>query len=860
MIDSTEIKINDLELAACLRTPEAGSRVHKEECAYSFDTPLKPGGLLVCCQCHLAMNHEFARDIHLVVTKSLFPHSFYLQIEQKRVFIPPTEEELKATTLTELAQQNDASNRFRTETTYHFVKLGATPEESVRLPCVSKEDEAKNVVWSVPGAPEAVSACINAMIKADSYEKAKLVEEVQNLDGFDIPLVESKHAKTLFQVPEIRPDQQRGPLKWHCEHPGCTFTDNLWLNLSDGTVMCGRSNFCGLGNEHALAHYRETKYPLAVKIGTVTPDSAEVYSYEEDDMVIDPLLTEHLAHFGIDRSKLTKTDKSMAELTVDANSKFQFDRITEAGKDLIPASGPGLTGMINIGNTCFAAATFQALTNVPQVIARYGDSTIAKNIFLAAGVDPDNDLTAQMAKVCRGLLSGGYSAPLPFAEGELQYLEDEAKKAGKPFDPSKLEQEGIAPRSFMRAAARQQAQWGDGKQHDASEFFGFVLDRLQRRERVLFSEDDCLVKSFTMTIEGRVESGKTGHVSYKDKTETILPLHIPMDRVTNQAEVDAAAAKAASAPEGEKKETVLPRVPLSACLDMWSDVERIDDWRSEDGTLSFAKSSLKFRIPPPVLAIEIEREVCLPPDWQPKKLNVCVDMPEELDIAPYVSKGGLQPGEVAMAATASVQDPKSSADYVDPTLLEQLKEMGFPASKCKKALIACHNSNIDTAMSWIFEHMDDPDEEEAVAQPESKKPSLGSADPVVVEGLCAMGFSEERARYALSQTDNDGDRAALWLLTHEEEPPKEDSSDKMTDGPKKVEEAEPVKKYEGPTKYHLVSFVSHLGQRPDQGHYVTHAKKGGVWYLFNDRKVAVSADPPFDLGFIYFYVREDFMK
>ena len=60
------------------------------------------------------------------------------------------------------------------------------------------------------------------------------------------------------------------------------------------------------GNNHAVDHYNETKYPLAVKLGTITPDGADVYSYDEDDMVEDPWLSQHLAHFGIDITSMTK--------------------------------------------------------------------------------------------------------------------------------------------------------------------------------------------------------------------------------------------------------------------------------------------------------------------------------------------------------------------------------------------------------------------------------------------------------------------------------------------------------------------------------------------------------------------------
>lgn len=51
--------------------------------------------------------------------------------------------------------------------------------------------------------------------------------------------------------------------------------ENLWLNMTDGSILCGRRYFDGSGgNNHAVQHYRETGYPLAVKLGTITPDGA----------------------------------------------------------------------------------------------------------------------------------------------------------------------------------------------------------------------------------------------------------------------------------------------------------------------------------------------------------------------------------------------------------------------------------------------------------------------------------------------------------------------------------------------------------------------------------------------------------
>ena len=48
------------------------------------------------------------------------------------------------------------------------------------------------------------------------------------------------------------------------------------------------------GNGAAMRHFEATgsRYPLVVKLGTITPHGADVYSYasDENDMVLDPHL------------------------------------------------------------------------------------------------------------------------------------------------------------------------------------------------------------------------------------------------------------------------------------------------------------------------------------------------------------------------------------------------------------------------------------------------------------------------------------------------------------------------------------------------------------------------------------------
>lgn len=48
-----------------------------------------------------------------------------------------------------------------------------------------------------------------------------------------------------------------------------------------------------------------------------------------------------------------------------------------------------------------------------------------------------------------------------------------------------------------------------------------------------------------------------------------------------------------------------------------------------------------------------------------------------------------------------------------------------------------------------------------------------------------------------------------------------------------------------------------MGKSTSCGHYVAHMEKDGVWYIFNDEKVAVSKRTPKGYGYLYLYERLD---
>lgn len=178
-----------------------------------------------------------------------------------------------------------------------------------------------------------------------------------------------RHAANLLQLDNGR---KIPPIGWKCED--CDLTNDLWLNLTDGAVLCGRKYFDGSGgNNHADDHFRSTGYPLVVKLGTISKEGiADVYSYDEDEMVTDPFLAVHLAHWGINITQMEKTEKSMVELEVDLNQKLgEWVALQEASSKLKPIYGPGYTGLTNLGSSCYLNSVMQMIFSIPDFVERF---------------------------------------------------------------------------------------------------------------------------------------------------------------------------------------------------------------------------------------------------------------------------------------------------------------------------------------------------------------------------------------------------------------------------------------------------------------------------------------------------------
>ncbi|KAL5064534.1 hypothetical protein RYX36_026271 [Vicia faba] len=120
--------------------------------------------------------------------------------------------------------------------------------------------------------------------------------------------------------------------------------------------------FCiNFTNEKLQQHFNQHVFKMEQEEYTKEQIDWSYIEFVDNQNVLDPLLAQHLAFFGIDFSSLQKTEMTTAEKELDQNTNFEWNRIQESGQEVEPIFGPGFTGLVNLGNSCYLAATMQAV-------------------------------------------------------------------------------------------------------------------------------------------------------------------------------------------------------------------------------------------------------------------------------------------------------------------------------------------------------------------------------------------------------------------------------------------------------------------------------------------------------------------
>ena len=521
----------------------------------------------------------------------------------------------------------------------------------------------------------------------------------------------------------------------------CDLKENLWLCLQCGNLGCGRSQYGGVGgNSHGLKHTELSSHAVAIKLGSITPEgTADIYCYACNEERVDPELSAHLAHWGINIADRQKTEKSLTELQIEHNLKWDFSMTTEDGKELTPLFGQGFTGLKNLGNSCYLASILQCLFSMPEFQSRY---------YLPDQPPPDTtapaeDLETQLRKVADGMLSGRYSKP------DTDVIASE-------YSPEIPHQKGLAPAMLKYLIGRGHEEFSTMRQQDAFELLLHLLKLINRSQHPSSHPDP--VQSFRFVMEQRLQCMSCKKVRYRTDEQDNISIPVPIRPITKPT---------SSQPDNEKAKDEYEPVTLKECLDSFTSAEVVElTCPSCGGKDGFLKRSL-FKTFPKVLAVNARRFALV--NWVPTKLDIAVvvgDDPFSLDA--YKSHG-LQEGEEALPEDAAV----AASPQFTPNegALSQLEGMGFPRPRCEKALHATGNSDAEAAMNWLFAHMEDPDIDAPLnLGTATNSNASGSVNPESIAMLEAMGIGAPQARKALKETGGDVERAVDWVFSHPDDP------------------------------------------------------------------------------------------
>ncbi|KAI9625490.1 hypothetical protein H4Q26_016288 [Puccinia striiformis f. sp. tritici PST-130] len=600
---------------------------------------------------------------------------------------------------------------FKTSLVYY----PSTPDERKQYPSSDFAD---------PKIEQAVASILLASSSAQASEVKAWEEEIETC----------RHVVDLIQDPNPTPVLQASSTCHACE-----LSSNLWFCLQCGSLGCGRAQYGGTGgNGHALQHFEKTGHCVNVKMGTITAEgTADLYCYSCDDARTDDRLQEHLVHFSIEIAKQEKTEKSMTELQVEHNMKFDFAMSGEEGL---------------VTSHLF----YKSFSHYPPFQKRYHHGIFELHSATCESTSPADCFDCQMNKVAHGLLSGRYAvSPSTSQENGARDRTHDDHQAIKAF------QEGIKPMMFKAFVGKGHPEFSTMRQQDADEFMRYFFQFIQRQVRqsstkasllsTLTESDLDPTLPFRFELEEKLQCTSCQCVRYRYEEQEALSLPVPAVPITPPNAPELAGITPSA------RITYQP-VSLEECLERFTTPQTVDYNCPRCKSKTTALTTSRIASFPKYMAIHTRRFAIV--NWVPKKLEIPVIVQgHQVDLEKYFG-AGIQPGEEKLPETSEERAPEVS---VNSETLAALESMGFPTSKCRKAIQATGDSGVESATSWLFEHIDDVEVDEP-----SSAPISHNEDHVLM--LMDMGFTTNQAKKALGeQYDGNVERAVEWLFSHPED-------------------------------------------------------------------------------------------
>lgn len=195
-----------------------------------------------------------------------------------------------------------------------------------------------------------------------------------------------------------------------------------------------------------------------------------MHCYACDEEVVDNELAAHLATFGLEVATMKKTERTIAELSLEHNLNFHLSKAVEEGRVLTPKYGSGYTGMHNLGNSCYMNSVIQTLFSFNEWGCRYAT---LEHIAVCQNPDPSTCLMCQMTKLAYACNSGEYSVQ--------KWTTPIETEPGVTTDAEEF-QDGVKPYMFKNIIGQGDREFSSGRQQDAFEYVMHLLSVVERAE------------------------------------------------------------------------------------------------------------------------------------------------------------------------------------------------------------------------------------------------------------------------------------------------------------------------------------------------------------------------------------------
>ncbi|CEP61182.1 ubiquitin-specific protease UBP14 LALA0_S02e08548g [Lachancea lanzarotensis] len=759
---------------------EIPSVIHKDDCGYCFETMYNDDiksshSLNICLRCFQSFCSEHL-EFHQTVTKSELNdrHDLYMKLSKVKKPVVAVEEPTEKRLKLEVSEKSEDELY---DTSWTLLKDSASITD-LELKGLDPQKAAQ--------VATKVGQILNA--RSNNFQ--------QMASSWELEVKPCEHVKNFVVANGEPQDVQKS-----CGE--CGLDSNLWLCLHCGHIGCGRQQVGIEGHSHALAHFDDSPgHPLAVKLGSLSQSSADVYCYACDDEVhFDDanLWVQALAHWNIDISGKIAQEKTLIELQLEQNMNWDFQMVDSEGHNLrhLQSSAEYGCGLLNLGNSCYMNSVLQALVNggvAAWSLAELGD-------FPPSAVYVSSNLKCQLVKL-RNAMS---------------------------LEPAKYSN-GVKPSTFKNCIGGTHEEFSSGRQQDALEFFSYFTDLLD--QKAFNSTPTNPNDLFKFNVQDRLECSQCHSVKYT--TQSSEYLQVPLADVSEPQEL------------------------IEQIGSYFAEEEISFKCPKCDAMVTAIKSS-GFQSFPDTLVVSPTRIKLV--NWMPTKTSQEVLMPgidatdaSTLHLGKFKSQGFNSETETLFPDSDEARVFTPNAQCV-----ADLLEMGFTENAAIKGLFHTNNNGMEDAMNWLFAHVEDPNINEPFVMPAtSSKPEEFNSHHHL-EDMITMGLDPQLCRKALILNKGDITASVEWVFNNLDD-------DGRTTEQTPVECENKEYGFENATlaNYRLKAVICHKGSSVQSGHYVAFIKKQveneTKWVLYNDEKIVVADDPANILelkknGYIFFFNR-----